>query len=105
MTEVYKTIDFLFKKQSNQQSINKRKVYIIMSEVKVTPGQQLKARWHKEGQGMSLKQFARKLVAEGDKVAETWFEHKKGILNKGRTDTKKALITQQKLASKNARRK
>ena len=76
-----------------------------MSEVKGTAGQQLKARWHQEGQGMSLKQFARKLVAEGDKVAQTWFDHKKGLYNKGRTDAKKGLIALQKQASKNARRK
>lgn len=76
-----------------------------MSEVKGTAGQQLKARWHKEGNGLSLKQFARKLVAEGDQVAQTWFEHKQGLLNKGRTESKKTMIALQKQATKNARRK
>lgn len=40
-------------------------------------GLQLKTRWHKEGKGLSLKQFARKLVAEGDTVAKSWFDNKK----------------------------
>lgn len=70
-----------------------------------TAGQQLKARWHKEGNGLSLKQFARKLVAEGDGVAQTWFDCKKGLFNKSRTDSKKATISAQKQATKNARRK
>lgn len=70
-----------------------------------TSGQQLKARWHKEGKGLSLKQFARKLVAAGDKLAQDWFDHKKGILNQGRTDTKRAKIAAEKQASKAARRK
>ena len=70
-----------------------------------TAGQQLKSRWHKEGKGLSLKQFARKLVAEGDKTAQDWFEHKKGILNQGRTDAKRSKIAAEKQASKAARRK
>ncbi len=47
-----------------------------------TPGRQLKARWHKEGKGLSLKQFARKLAATGDVVAKTWFDNKKKSTNK-----------------------
>lgn len=70
-----------------------------------TAGQQLKARWHKEGKGLSLKQYARKLVAAGDQVAQDWFEHKKGVLNQGRSDAAKKRIAEQKAASKTARRK
>ncbi len=47
-----------------------------------TVGQQLKARWHKEGRGLSLKQFARKLVAAGDSVAQTWFDQKRGLYSR-----------------------
>ena len=50
-----------------------------MSSTQGTLGQQLKSRWHKEGKGMSLKQFARKLMASGDEVAEKWFLLKKGL--------------------------
>lgn len=70
-----------------------------------TAGQQLKARWHKEGKSLSLKQFARKLVAAGDKMAQDWFDHKKGLLNQGRSDSTKARIASEKQASKAARRK
>jgi len=54
-----------------------------------TAGQQLKARWHQEGNGLSLKQFARKLVATGDQVAMTWFDLKKGFHNTSRSETRK----------------
>lgn len=70
-----------------------------------TIGQKLKSRWHKEGKGLSLKQFARKLVESGDETAKEWFDHKKGLFNKGRSDSKKIRISAEKLASKNARRK
>lgn len=58
---------------------NKR---VIVSPM--TLGQKLKDRWHKEGKGLSLKQFARKLLAAGDKVAEDWFNHKKGYFTNNR---------------------
>lgn len=70
-----------------------------------TAGQQLKARWHREGKGMSLKQFARKLVASGDKVAQDWFDHKKGSLNQSRTDANKTRVAAEKAATKANRRK
>lgn len=70
-----------------------------------TPGQQLKTRWHKEGRGLSLKQFARKLAAAGDKVAETWFEMKKGLHNQERSEKNINIAKASALATKNARRK
>jgi hypothetical protein len=70
-----------------------------------TAGQQLKARWHKEGRGLSLKQFARKLAASGDKVAETWFEMKRGLHNQERTEKNINIAKASSLATKNARRK
>lgn len=53
-----------------------------MSDNKVgnsTAGQKLKNKWRKEGRGFSLKKFARKLVAEGDALAQEWFDNKKGL--------------------------
>lgn len=70
-----------------------------------TPGQQLKARWHKEGRGLSLKQFARKLVAAGDTVASTWFEMKRGLHNQERTEKNINIAKASALSTKNARRK
>jgi hypothetical protein len=72
---------------------------------KVSTGQQLKARWHKEGRGLSLKQFARKLVAAGDKMAETWFELKRGLYNQERTEKNKNIAFASAQATKNAKRK
>lgn len=70
-----------------------------------TAGQQLKARWHKEGRGLSLKQFARKLAASGDTVASIWFEMKKGLHNQERTEKNINIAKASALATKNARRK
>ncbi len=53
-----------------------------------TTGQQLKLRWRKEGKGLSLKQFARKLVDAGDSMATTWFDMKKGLYNQTASKTK-----------------
>jgi hypothetical protein len=70
-----------------------------------TAGQQLKARWHKEGRGLSLKQFARKLVAAGDTVASTWFEMKRGLHNQERTEKNINIARASAQATKNSRGK
>ena len=67
---------------------------------KATVGQTLKNRWRKEGKGLSLKQFARKLVASGDSVAQEWFDRKHGLMDLDRSDKNKARIMQEKQAAK-----
>jgi hypothetical protein len=75
------------------------------SNTKSPPGLRLKARWRKEGRGMSLKKFARKLVSEGDQLAKDWLEVKSGALNDSRSDKNKQRISAEKQASKQASRK
>ena len=70
-----------------------------------TVGSRLKSRWHKEGKGLSLKQFARKLVASGDKLAQDWFDSKRGLMNQSRTDKNKQRLLLEKQATKASRRK
>lgn len=70
-----------------------------------TVGHTLKTRWHKEGRGFSLKQFARKLLAEGDQLAQDWFDRKRGLSNQDRSDKNKQRIAAEKQASKTAGRK
>lgn len=70
-----------------------------------SPGEAIKNLWHKEGQGTSLKTFARKMAAEGNQAAKDWFECKKGALNAERTDKTKARIETEKVATRAAKRK
>lgn len=68
-------------------------------------GKEIKSRWQREGKGKSLRQFARGLIAAGDKTAQDWFDQKKGALNEKRTDKNQARINLEKQASKSARKK
>lgn len=43
--------------------------------------------WVPRGGAVSLKQFARQLVASGDATAKDWFDHKAGVLNASRSET------------------
>ena len=65
----------------------------------------LKKRWASDGQGVGLKEYARKLAAGGDQMAIDWFAHKKGSLNQLVSDKNKARIALEKSASKLARSK
>lgn len=73
-----------------------------------TTSRLLKKRWHAEfGKGtavLSLKQFARKLAASGDKMAKDWFAHKKGSLNQARSDANKTRATLERKATRDAKR-
>lgn len=42
----------------------------------------LKARFSKASTSLSLKAFARELMAKGDETAKDWFDHKKGSVEK-----------------------
>lgn len=70
-----------------------------------TAGEAIKHLWHKEGQGLSLKTFARKLEAEGNQSAKDWFACKKGALNQSRSDKNRARVEVEKAATKSAKRK
>lgn len=72
---------------------------------KSTTGTQLKNRWRKEGRAFSLKQFARKLVSEGDSLAQDWFDWKKGINDQARSAANQQRIAAEKQASKSGSRK
>jgi len=66
-----------------------------------------KNRWHsdKDGKKLSLKAFARKLLAEGDAMAESWFSYKKGLLNQSRKPENVTRANLERQASKSARGK
>lgn len=55
---------------------------------------------------VSLKQFARTLLKQddGSQVAKSWFAHKAGSLNKGRSENSLKRIGLEKAATKSARR-
>lgn len=43
---------------------------------------EVKNRWQSEGKGLSLKEFARKLIKSGDKVMKDWLGRKKRKVEK-----------------------
>lgn len=69
-----------------------------------TAGKAIKHLWYKEGKGLSLKAFARKLVAEDNQTAKDWFEHKEGALNLSRSDKNRARVDVEKAATKSAKK-
>lgn len=70
-----------------------------------TAGLTIRQRWHAEAGGGSLKQFARKLLKEGDAVAQEWFANKRGAKNQKRSDTNIKAAKETSMASKAARTK
>lgn len=69
----------------------------------------MKMRWKKSLSKVSLKQFAHKLLKEGDVLAKEWFAHKSHTWNneakKLRIQNKGARISMEKNATKLSRRK
>jgi hypothetical protein len=65
----------------------------------------IKSRFAKEGKGLSLKEFARRLAKAGDVSAQTWFDNKHGACNQDRYEKTQTRITAERIASRNARRK
>ena len=54
---------------------------------------------------LSLKEYAKLLLSQGEKIAKDWFAHKKGSLNFPRTPDKLRKIMLEKQATKSAKRK
>lgn len=54
---------------------------------------------------LSLKQFARTLVQDGDQIAKDWLSHKAGSLNKPRTEANLKAAREAAAATKAAKRK
>lgn len=54
---------------------------------------------------LSLKQFAKTLVQDGDQVAKDWFAHKAGSLNQARSDANIKAARECAAATKAAKRK
>lgn len=74
-----------------------------------TTSRAIKTLYGESGSRLSLKQFARNLLKEGNQVAKDWFAHKHGNLEKlakaARQKNKGGRIALEKQATKNARRK
>jgi len=75
-----------------------------MSKDKLSVSRSLKSRHAKEGNGMSLKEFARRLVREDNESAKDWFANKAGLLNAERSDKNKTRVSSEKSATKLAKR-
>jgi hypothetical protein len=75
----------------------------------VKSSSKIKLLFKKSGKGLTLKQFARDLVAEGDQTAKDWFANKAGeAINAQKEERKKVkgpLLTIISQATKATRRK
>lgn len=70
-----------------------------------TAGLKMRQRWRDEAGGGSLKQFARRLLKEGDSIAKEWFANKGCALNQKRSDTNIKAAKETSMANKAARTK
>src|SRR5277367_6392855 len=59
-----------------------------------------KKRWNKHIGAPSLKDFARKLVSQGDTVAKDWWEAKNGALNEKRSDNNMKIAAEARTATR-----
>lgn len=75
-----------------------------MSKDKLSVGSALKSLHAKDGNGLSLKQFARKLAADGNEMAKDWFSNKAGLLNEERSEKNSLRVTAERTATKSAKR-
>ena len=69
-----------------------------------SPGKRLKALWHAEGKGRSLKAFVKALGKDNADV-KTWFASKHGKNNQKRTDANIKAAMEARNATKVAKRK
>ena len=76
---------------------------------KVGVSRRIKSRWKRSLSKVSLKQFARKLLKEGDQMAKDWFAHKSTTWNNEakelRLKNKGARIAAEKNSTKLARKR
>lgn len=76
-----------------------------MSKENSSVSRSIKSRHAKEGAGVSLKEFARRLAANGDQSAKDWFAYKLGALNESRSEKNKIRIVAEKNATKLSKKK
>lgn len=75
-----------------------------MSKEQLAVSRSLKSLHAKEGNGLSLKEFARRLIREGNELAKDWFANKSGVANDVRSDKNKARAFAERSATKLAKR-
>lgn len=66
---------------------------------------QLKKAWKKDGEGLSLRQFAKKLLSSGEGWVQKWYDNKDGACNMERAEKNVMRANQERQASKLARKK
>lgn len=64
----------------------------------------IKYHWERKESFVSLKQFVRQLVADGNPLAAEWKSHKEGSLNQKRTETNQMVARASGQASRLARK-
>ena len=77
----------------------------IKMNAKESASKLIKGRFAKEGEGVSLKEFARRLAKAGDAAAQNWLDNKHGVCDQARTEKTKTRVAAERIASRNARRK
>jgi len=77
----------------------------IMSKNKVSVSRTIKSLHAKNGNGLSLKEFARQLIRVDNDLAVKWFDNKAGMCNASRSESNKTRVAAERTATKNAKRK
>jgi len=76
-----------------------------MSKDKVSVSRTIKSLHAKNGSGLSLKEFVRRLVREGNDLAQNWLDNKAGVCNASRSESNKTRVAAERAATKSAKRK
>jgi hypothetical protein len=76
----------------------------MSSKDKLTVSKAIKSLHAKNGKGLSLKEFARRLVRDGNELAKDWFANKGGATVEARSKLKEERITAEKAATKSAKK-
>lgn len=89
-------------KLNREQTPSAKEQY--MNKDKLSVSRALKALHAKNDEGLSLKEFARRLARTGNELANDWFANKNGVCDAARSDKNKVRVTSEKVATKSARR-
>lgn len=77
----------------------------IMSKDKASVSRTIKSLHAKNGNGLSLKEFARRLVRDDNELAHSWFDNKAGACDASRSEGNKTRVAAERTATKSAKRK
>lgn len=101
---VYAGICRMADKLNQNKRLSAKEQKNMSSKDKLTVSKAIKSLHAKNGKGLSLKEFARRLVRDGNELAKDWFANKGGATVEARSKLKEERITAEKAATKSAKK-